>query len=319
MRAYITGHGSIARRHADNLRTLVPEAEILLQHTDRELSGALSEARMVRSASEAIEYGVDFAIVASATAIHPEALMSLIPAAVPMYVEKPVVGDRESLDLISATLEEHSYTAPTIVGCNLRFLPSLRALQSDVVGGRLGRVVRGLFEAGQWLPDWRPGRDYRSGYSAHSAQGGGVVLDLVHEIDAARWLLGEFDSVTSDLAHRSTLDLQAEDTAGILMSRRSGPLAIVSLDYVSRRPIRRYSIVGEEGTLIWSLADKTLTLHSPTGVEHVPQPDSAFDVSSTYAAAMKEFLEAVHGGHETSQPLSEGIRSVDLALRSKGL
>lgn len=319
MRAYITGHGSIARRHADNLRALVPDTEILLQHTDRELSGTLSTANMVRSASEAVDQGIDFAIVSSATAIHPEALMSLIPAGVPMYVEKPVVGDRESLNRLSATLEEHSYAAPTIVGCNLRFLPSLRALRSDVVGGRLGRVVRGLFEAGQWLPDWRPDRDYRTGYSAHAAQGGGVILDLVHEIDAARWILGDFDSVTSDFAHRSTLDLHAEDTAGILMSRRSGPLAIVSLDYVSRRPVRRYSIVGEDGTLTWSLTEKSLTLHSPSGVERIRQTDDAFDVSSTYAAAMKEFLLAVQSGQETSQPLSEGIRSVDLALRSKGL
>jgi len=319
VRAYITGHGSIARRHADNLLALAPDAEILLQHTDRPLSGALSRASIVRSATDAIEQGIDAAIVASATAAHPTALMPLVQAGVPMYVEKPVVADRESLDFLSASIAEHAYDAPTIVGCNLRFLPSLQALRSDLISGRIGRVVRGLFEAGQWLPDWRPDRDYRTGYSAHADQGGGVILDLVHEIDAARWLLGEFQTVTSDFGHRSSLDLHSEDTAGILMSRPSGPLAIISLDYVSRRPVRRYSIVGEEGTLVWSLQEKSLALHSPAGVEHIDLPDGSYDVSSTYVVAMSEFLKAVHDHKQTSQPLSEGIRSMDLALRSKGL
>ena len=46
-------------------------------------------------------------------------------------------------------------------------------------------------EYGQYLPAWRPSRDYRETYTAQSAQGGGILLDASHEIDYVRWIGGE--------------------------------------------------------------------------------------------------------------------------------
>ena len=82
----------------------------------------------------------------------------------------------------------------TQVGCNLRFLPSLQRLKDLIAQGVIGRIVRASFEAGQWLPDWRPRQDYRKSYSADPDSGGGVLFDLIHEIDAAYWILGDLTS-----------------------------------------------------------------------------------------------------------------------------
>ena len=44
---------------------------------------------------------------------------------------------------------------------------------------------------GQYLPEWRKNTDYRKGVSARQDLGGGVLLELSHEIDYIQWIFGE--------------------------------------------------------------------------------------------------------------------------------
>lgn len=318
VRVYIVGHGSIARRHIRNLAAIVPDAQFVMQRPRSHASDGVSAiAEFVDSPAEALDQGIDLAIVASATADHISVLPELMAAQTPMYVEKPVVATARELAKVREAARESQYRAPSVVGCNLRFLPSLEKTRSALRSGLIGAVVRAQFEAGQWLPDWRPGRDYRTSYSARSALGGGVVLDLIHEIDAARWLLGDFDRVQADLGTRSALEIDSEDTAGILLSRRGGPLAVISLDYVSRSAVRRYSFIGDAGTLTWDMPNATLTHTDAHGSHELGAGRDDFDVASTYVRAMSELLRAIDTGTDTDQPLEEGLRTMELAVRAK--
>jgi predicted dehydrogenase len=149
-------------------------------------------------------------------------------------------------------------------------------------------------------------------------QGGGVILDLIHEIDVARWMFGEFDRVAAMAGKLSSLDIRSEDTACLVLGKRNGgPLVSISLDYVSRRRIRRYEIVGEQGTLAWDFTMARLELITRDRTETIGNGDTDFDVNQTYVAAMREFLDAVESGSPTSQDIFEGIRSTDLALRAR--
>jgi predicted dehydrogenase len=318
VRAYIVGHGSIAQRHIRNILDVAPETQLVVQRprSGRELDLTTS-VTVVESPDDAIALGIDYAVIASASADHVQSLVPLIQAGIPLYIEKPVVTTRAEMAAVREAIDESRYSAPTLVGCNLRFLPSLVAARDALRDGAIGRISRAQLEAGQWLPDWRPGRDYRTGYSARRDQGGGVVLDLIHELDAARWMLGEFDRVQADLGQRSDLDLDSEDTAGVLMSSANGPLVVASLDYVSRVPVRRYSFVGDRGTLVWDLSERTLTLTTPGETNVLTSDPAKFDVQRTYIEAMREFLDAVQSATETSQPIHDGLSSLDLALRVK--
>ncbi len=301
-----------------NLAALAPSTEFVVQQSRHGRAVALPpNAKVVASPEEATARGIDAAVIATASAEHADALRHLIPASVPLYVEKPVLTSEIDAAEISQLMREVGYDAPSLVGCNLRYLPSLIKTRELITSGAVGRIVRAHLEAGQWLPDWRPERDYRASYSASSEAGGGVVLDLIHELDVARWMLGEFDRVQADLAQRSSLEIDSEDTAGILLSQRGGALAVVALDYVSRRPVRRYCFTGEEGTIVWDMPSKQLVITRATGIEQIRLDDDAFDVSTTYMRAMSEFLRAIDSGLQTSQPLSEGLSTLALALRAK--
>jgi hypothetical protein len=117
----------------------------------------------------------------------------------------------------------------------------------------------------------------------------------------------------------------------LLLRAQSGPLATVALDYVSRSPVRRYCVVGDQASAEWDLTHKTLTL-IPSPKQAMPSAaygtsysathstvsdPKAFDVPATYACAMQELLYAIDHNTQSTQPLQEGLAALDLVLRAK--
>lgn len=275
-------------------------------------------ATVVGRIEEALAVRPDMAIVANPSHAHAEVVLALLRAGTPMYIEKPVATDAAQIAAIRDAMARHQ--PPTVLcGCNLRFLPAMQLVRRMLRDGRIGRVVRATLQVGQWLPDWRSGIDYRKSYSARKEQGGGVVLDLVHELDAARWFLGELDVSAAVGGHFSPLEIDAEDAAWVLLTRPAGPIVAVGLDYIARRPLRRYEFIGDLGTLAIDLIGRSVVLETSVGTEQVPMPEGAFDIARTYRAAMTEFMDAIAGGSPTSQDLVEGLRSAELAVRANGI
>lgn len=316
MRALIVGFGSIARRHIENLRASGSVREFLVMKPAGAPEGAPAGLHFVANIAAGIAARPDLAVVASPSAAHIDALLPLLEARIPCYVEKPAVTRTEDV----ARLRAVEPLPVTMSGCNLRFLPSLRRMRDALRLGAIGTPVRASFQAGQWLPDWRPGRDYRATYSARAADGGGVILDLIHEIDAARWLFGEFDEVRALSGKISRLEIDVEDVACLLLRNRTrGPLVMIGLDYVARQRLRRYDVIGEEGTLCWDLAARCLTLTTSKSADVLDCEPASFDVAATYVAAMREFLAAIQSGRRTSQDLTDALGSTALALRARDL
>ena len=319
MRVLVIGTGSIGRRHMASLRACEPGVsfDVLREPGRPHEAEGLGEVTVSRSVEEAYAKRPSLVVVANPSAFHLRHLAAAIEHGVPFYAEKPVVSSLGDLDALRQLARHATHMPPNIVGCNLRFLPSLQRLKRLVDEGTLGRIVRAGFEAGQWLPDWRPSQDYRQSYSARADMGGGVLLDLIHEIDAACWLLGDFPQVHGLTSRAAALDIDSEACASLLLGRPGGPLVSVQLDYVSRRPVRRYVLVGDRGTAQWNLQERTLTVSRADGVEAIEFEDDAFDVAATYPAAMRELLDAIRTGRATSQPLEEGLRALDIVMRAR--
>lgn len=322
----VVGLGSIGRRHAGNLARLRPDAAFtFVRRTTggEDLSGHV-EARVVTDIRDVLDAPVDLVVLSTPSANHMDVLPELIDRACPLLVEKPVVTERHDLDAVAARLAD-APPAPRAVGFNLRFLPSLRRLHHEVEAGRLGSIARASFIAGQWLPDWRPAVDYRSSYSADARRGGGVELDLAHEFDAARWLLGDLGVAFSRGGTLSSLELRSHDTSVSVLapSDACGPVATVALDYLARRRVRWYEVVGDEGRAQWDL-DGRLELWTADGGDVLTDP-SAFDVAQTYVTMMEAMLTAGETGVTTSgglaalglQSLADGLESTRLAIDAR--
>lgn len=292
-RVLVTGAGSIAKRHATNLRTQLPQADIVVVTRDpiRRLADWPIKVRTVSSFEEGLAATPDAVMICSVSSSHAHELSHTLRLNLPVFAEKPLLTSRVDFDRL-ALLVRDAHPA-SVIGCNLRFLPSLQQLKQALSAGMIGTLVRAQIEAGQWLPDWRPGRHLGATYSADQQKGGGVVLDLVHEIDAAIWLLGDLSLVSAVGGHLSSLPINACDTfVGLLRAKNGSPVTI-SLDYVSRKPVRRYVLTGERGTLIWDMQAATLTLLQAKEEKVLTSSPNDFLMAATYMTELAEWLTAI--------------------------
>ena len=316
----LAGTGSIGQRHLRNLLAAEPKARLIFLRSGARRDALSSElgAQVVSDMAQLLDCAPDGLIISTPSALHRQTLFSAIEAGLPIYVEKPVVTSKADLEKLHSMIAQRPNLISQI-GCNLRFLPSLQKLRG-LVRSEIGTPVRATFEAGQWLPDWRPEQDHRRSYSASSQSGGGVILDLMHEFDAAEWITGPLEVVAATKAQVPSLQIDSEAVANILL-RRLEPATLVSigLDYVARRPLRQYRVVGDRGTLTWSLSEKLLHLDTPMGQTSIVSGAAEFDLAQTYERAMNEFLTALRGGLQPSNSLQTGLRSNALALKAKEL
>lgn len=157
-------------------------------------------------------------------------------------------------------------------------------------------------------------QDYRSNYGTYPRQADGVIFDLMHEIDQACWLFGKFDRVKAHACRFSSLQIETENTACILLLRHNAPAVYISLDCVLRHALRRYALVGEEATLVGDLGMPSLDSNRAHTIERIDSRPDSFDLGATYVNAIQAFLEAIEDCSPNAQDIAAGPHTTRVAL-----
>ncbi len=223
MKVLLIGSGSIGSRHINNVLNCIPKTSVYVLRADgREDKFTQDLSALVITSWNDIPSDIELVILANPSAKHAVHIEKIIENNLPAYLEKPLVTSRNDLEWIKKIIQACQYKAPTMMGCNLRFLPSILRIKEILNKGLLGNICRAYFEAGQYLPQWRPNQDYTQRYSANADLGGGVIFDLAHELDLVRFLIGECEVISSRYDHLSHLKINAEDTAVIHLASSQG-------------------------------------------------------------------------------------------------
>lgn len=309
-KALVVGSGSIARRHLANFRRLLPHAEVgCVSASGRPLAdGETCATTQHPSLAAAIAWAPDLAVIASPAPLHLDQACLLLDAGIPVLIEKPLSDSLGRVRDASPLLARHRDRIE--VAYNLRFLSSARRMKALIDEGRAGRILGLRIEVGQYLPDWRPNADYRRQVSANRSLGGGVLLELSHELDYITWLFGRFDHVFCIAANSGQLEIDVEDHADILLSR-NGLTAQVHLDFLQRRASRSCKVIGSNGTLQWDLIANRILLEGPAG-EEVLFSDPAADRNDMYVEQLRGFIEVAAGRTAPRITLEDGLVVLDM-------
>jgi len=234
-----------------------------------------------------------------------------IPAAMAdchILLEKPLATHMaEALPLKTVTDKTH---VQVLSAFQFRFHPGLIKIKELLDTGMLGRVLRADCCWGEYLPGWHPWEDYRSGYSARSDLGGGVVRSLCHPLDYLRWLMGEVCSVQATIAKRSNLEIDVEDDADILIHFQNESIANLHLDYYRQPPKHTLEICGTEGVITWNNDDGAARLYTTSEkswqIFHVP---AEFDRNTMFLDEMRHFIEVVREKTVPICSLEDGLKT----------
>jgi predicted dehydrogenase len=318
MRLLVVGCGSIGKRHIRNLKAL-KAGEIIAHDLQPERRHEVEREYEVKAYSdlkEALAQKPDVALICTPTSHHIPPALSAARHGCHLFIEKPLSHSLDGVDELLHIVAEKGLI--TLVGCNMRFHPGIAKIKKLLENEAIGKVLCARVQAGQYLPDWHPGEDYRQGYSAKMSLGGGVILDDIHEIDYISWLLGEVSQIVCFSGKLSSLEIDTEDTAEILLWFKSGAIGEVHLDYTQRTYSRSCHIIGEEGTILWDFNDKQVKMYSARTEEWQPFPEEPdYDINQMYIEEMQHFIDCIEGKDTPMSDLTQAKRVLEIALAAK--
>lgn len=307
----LIGYGSIGKRHVKNLLSLGINDIRLLRCNGKENEHNLKE---YYSQEEFFKNNFDFVILSNPTSEHYEFLLQMISANQNIFCEKPVVNESYHVAELSKLLL--NYKGKSIIDYNLRFHPCVFRTTQLLKDNIIGKVLFARFEVGQYLPNWRPNTNYSQSYSAKRKLGGGVTLDLIHEIDLAIHFFGEPKSQILSIADKfSSLNIETEDITEILFKTANKILVTIHLDYVYRGYKRRFEFIGENGNLIADLYANKICITGDKNAIILEESFPAFQRNDMYLEIMKYYLHCLNTNIEPSPDLKEGLTSASIAVR----
>lgn len=243
------GLGSIATRHLKNVAAFLNNRgdaysidlyRSQMRPLQDELQLLVSEVYLYADEAPS-DRQYDVVFVTNPTSMHYETLEKFCKNTKAFFIEKPVF-DSTSVD---ETIFEKLNGIKSYVACPLRYNAVLQYVRENV-NPKDVIAVRAI--SSSYLPDWRPGQDYRKTYSAHRDLGGGVGIDLIHEWDYLTWLFGFPQECHSIQSKISNLEVDSDDIA-IYIAKNSNMTIELHLDYFGRSTVRTLDLFTKEDTI----------------------------------------------------------------------
>ena len=300
------GLGSIARRHIKNVCGHVASCgntytlDLYRSSLERPLEEEIKPfiSAIYPYAKEVVR-DYDMVFVTNPTSFHLDAALKFRPHTKALFIEKPVFDGFQVGGNVIKLLDE----IPSYVACPLRYNPVLQYVKHNI-DPAVVFSVRAM--SSSYLPDWRPGQDYRQTYSAHADLGGGVDIDLIHEWDYLTWLFGMPTACQSLVGKYSNLEIDSNDTALYIATNQRLSFEL-HLDYFGRKAQRTLDIFTQDETIQCDLVTGTITYLKQGKTIVVNAERNAYQM-----AEMRHFFDIVDGQAENDSNVEHGMKVLKL-------
>lgn len=246
------GIGSIAKRHIRNLSSVCGKLGYEVQIDAYRRSTVIAEGvSRIYTQIDDVPNDYDAIFITNPTDMHLDSLKQFHEKGKNFFIEKPIV----SLDRLDAAKEfKIRNDSVYYIAAPLRYNAVIQWIKENV---NPTDVISIRSISSSYLPDWRPGQDYRETYSAHNDMGGGVSIDLIHEWDYLTYLFGWPNEICSLIGKKSNLEIDSDDFA-VYIAEYADKIIELHLDYFGRKVIREVQLFTKDETIIGDIANNRI-------------------------------------------------------------
>ena len=234
-KAVIIGYGSIGKKHANILKKLKLFNKIYIVTNQK----VASNFKKINSLNYLKNIDPDYFLICSETNKHYLQLKYIVNnfKRKIIFVEKPLYEKNYDLKLNNNKV---------FVGYNFRFHPIVQYIKNFI---KNKKVLSVTVLCGSFLPNWRKNILYNKSYSSDKSKGGGVLLDLSHEFDYTKWILGPMIKKYFSYKKISNLKISSNDFLSFIGSSKKAKYILINLDYFSKIPKRQIILEGNNFSL----------------------------------------------------------------------
>ena len=329
VRLAVLGAGLIGKQHIEHVLA-EPMAELSAIVDPSDAGQAIAVRHGVRWAASlhgllAVEKP-DGLIVATPNQVHAQNGLEAVAAGLPALIEKPIADDIEAATRLVEAAE--AARIPLLTGHHRRHNPMIRKAKAVLDDGRLGRVL--VAHAMFWL--FKPDDYFDTGWR-RAAGGGPVFLNLIHDVDNLRYLLGDVATVQARESN-AMRGHAVEETSVVLLEFKSGALATCSVsDAVvgpwswehtagenpdfPREDQFCYLIGGTHGSLSIPSLESWRNPQKRSWLEPFARTRESFEKHDPLALQIRNFCRVIRGEEQPVVSGREGLETLKVIMAVK--
>ena len=316
-RILIIGFGSIARKHVRILNQNWPSFEIGIYKKGffRESDELNLCRKKFTTYQECIEWRPNYVIIASPCSFHLDQALFFAGQGIPTFIEKPIGKGNESKSSCDE-LFAFSKTVPIMIGYVFRHDECLKELENILSLNSYGEIIEVESYCGSWLPDWRQNSDYKKSVSAQNKFGGGVFLELSHEIDLINYLFGPIEIKYASSMNTNSLEIDVEDIALIHAECLSCKFLTVKLNFCTKPQERYIKIRFSNANITWELNNQIIRIKEPKAKESILYK-SENDLDYKYVKQFENFFKFAENIESCHCSVIDAFETLNLICNAK--
>ncbi len=250
----VIGSGSIAQKHITNLIELNYKVEVFSESRNRVNHIKNSKKIHYLKNLDNLEK-FEFVILANATYKHLKYLKLITDRKKHIYCEKPIFFRKFNYSKIRKNLIKN----------NVLFFSGYQLLRHEKISYlkkilKNEKIISFLFEVGYDFKKWRKKQSFSKNYFLEKKKGGGVIFELIHEINLIQNLIGKIEYIKTIKKNIKTN--QIEDLAISMIKTNNGIVGSLYQDMISQKYFRSYKIITTKKIIILDIANSKMIINN---------------------------------------------------------